>query len=103
MGLGESWDNLPWLYKRFVIPVVLARPVADHRSQEQVITASALDWTLVRPPNMTDEAGTGQIRHGFGGDEGPVGMYIPRADVARFMLDQIRAADYRRAAVSVTA
>lgn len=103
MGLGESWDNLPWLYKRFMIPVLLARPTADHRDQEQLILASELDWTIVRPPNMTDKPGTGEIRHGFGGGEGPVGMYIPRADVAAFMLDQLDGDDYHRAAVGVTA
>jgi len=103
MGLGESWNNLPWIYKRFMIPVLLARPSADHRGQEQLILASELDWTIVRPPNMTDKPGTGQIRHGFPGSEGPVGMYIPRADVAAFMLDQLGGDDYHRAAVGVTA
>ena len=102
MGLGESWNNLPLSYKAVVIPIILGRVVADHREQEAAILASGLDYTIVRPPNLTDDPGTGHPRHGFSGAEGRVGMHIPRADVATFMLDQLEAATYARSCVAIT-
>lgn len=102
LGLDESWDNLPWSYKRLVFPLVLRRAVADHRGQEAVVQGSSLDWTIVRPPNLTDDPASGAPRHGFRGAEGPVSMYVSRYDVARFMLDQLGSGVYLHAAAGIT-
>jgi putative NAD(P)-binding protein len=46
---------------------------------ERVITGSGLDWTIVRPPMLTDKAGTGMPRFGF----------TSRADVADFAIKSV--------------
>ncbi|EDM81320.1 hypothetical protein PPSIR1_40590 [Plesiocystis pacifica SIR-1] len=102
MGLGDTWNNLPLAYKAVVIPILLGRVVADHRGQEAVILDSGLNYTIVRPPNLSDEPGTGRPRHGFSGDAGRVSMHVPRADVASFMLDQLAAPTYEHECVAIT-
>ncbi|XBQ14873.1 MAG: SDR family oxidoreductase [Oceanicaulis sp.] len=52
---------------------------AKHEADEH-LKQSGLDWTIVRPGGLTDDAPTGQIRtgQGFEGED----AVIPRADVA---------------------
>jgi uncharacterized protein YbjT (DUF2867 family) len=56
------------------------RPYLEAKAQaDEYLTASGLDWTIVRPGSLTDDPGTGRIRASTGlGGRGPV----PRDDVA---------------------
>jgi putative NADH-flavin reductase len=59
--------------------------VADASAMERIVTSSALDWTLVRPPQLTDKPRTGRYRAREG--HLPVfGSKIARADVADFVI-----------------
>ncbi|MFC0431805.1 NAD(P)-dependent oxidoreductase [Kutzneria buriramensis] len=64
---------------------VLRAHYADLAIMEDVLRASGLDWTSVRPPRLTDKPLTGVYRvapeQNIRG-----GALIPRADVAHFML-----------------
>lgn len=52
---------------------------------EELLTASGTDWTVVRPPRLTDKEGTGKYR--FGWDKAlPWMTSLARADVADAML-----------------
>ena len=51
---------------------------------EDALRDSGLDWTVVRPPRLTDRPGTGAYRTALGGTSG-AGL-VPRADVAHCML-----------------
>lgn len=65
---------------------------ADRARQEAIVMASALDWTLVKPPRLTDGVATGAVH----ADPAlPVGMmsHVSRLDLAEFMF---RAATHRR-------
>jgi len=55
-GIGETAHELPWLMRWLVVPLYLKRAFADHERQEAVVHASGLDWTLVRPPHLSDDA-----------------------------------------------
>jgi len=58
--------------------------VRDAANMEEQIVRSELDWTLVRPPQLTDGAQTGNYR--FQVDRLPLlGLKISRADVADYM------------------
>jgi putative NADH-flavin reductase len=103
LGIDDSWANLPWSYQRLVMPLLLRRALDDHKGQEAAIRESTLDWTIVRPPNLTDAPATGETRHGFSAADGVVGMHVPRADVASFMLDQLDHHRYSRRAAGITA
>jgi putative NADH-flavin reductase len=58
---------------------------ADLARMEDVILASRLDWTIVRPPRLTDGPASGRYRTAFGRNVRG-GLRIARADVASFML-----------------
>jgi putative NADH-flavin reductase len=58
---------------------------ADLARMEDVIRGSGLDWTLVRPPRLTDKPLTGTYRTAYGQNLRR-GLFISRADVAGYML-----------------
>jgi uncharacterized protein YbjT (DUF2867 family) len=48
-----------------VLPRIFAKPFADVRAMEELIRASSLDWTLVRPTRLVStpaRASTGSAR-----------------------------------------
>jgi putative NADH-flavin reductase len=62
------------------------RKVYDDLAQmEDILGDSGLDWTVVRPPQMTDKPRTGAYRTAFGQNIRG-GWSVPRADVADLML-----------------
>ena len=80
---GESFLN-----RRLLLPFIgrLLRDVyADLAAMEDEIRRSDTDWTVVRPPKLTDKALTGKYRIVVGGNV-PRGYAISRADVAHAML-----------------
>lgn len=89
LGASETRASLPFLLRRIVFPLVLDPAVRDHEAQEQLIAASDTDWTVVRPPTLTDGPRTGRYAHGFGTDFGGLTMKVSRADVADFLLREI--------------
>lgn len=66
-----------YLFGRLFFPGV----VIDATAMEQIITGSGLDWTILRPPQLTDKPHTGKYRVREG-HLPPFGFKIPRADVA---------------------
>jgi putative NADH-flavin reductase len=68
-----------------MIKRILHAHYADLAVTEDLLRASGLDWTSVRPPRLTDKPLTGRYRVAY---ERNIrgGALIPRADVAHFML-----------------
>jgi putative NADH-flavin reductase len=92
--------DMPWLVKQ-TLPRVFARTFADVRHMEQVIRASDLDWTLVRPARLLNDPGKGDYR--VRADYPPEGgAKIARADVALFMHTALTAGTYIRQSPAVT-
>jgi nucleoside-diphosphate-sugar epimerase len=89
LGVGDSWDNLNWFWKRLMFGLLLRRAFADHVAQERYVTESGLDWIIVRPGAYTDGDRTGAYRHGFSATATGPKLKISRADVADFMLKQL--------------
>lgn len=58
----------------------------------ELITRSDLDWTIVRYMLPTDKEPVSQVKVSFG--DVKVKMAIPRASIARFMVDQVENEDY---------
>jgi putative NADH-flavin reductase len=70
-----------YLFGRLFFPTV----VDDASAMERVFEESGLDWTMVRPPQLTDKPYTGKYRVRDSGL--PIfGFKISRADVADFMI-----------------
>lgn len=52
---------------------------------EELVSTSSLDWTIVRPPGLTDKPGTG-----YAVAENSIdGPYCARSDLAAMLLDQL--------------
>lgn len=88
MGAGNSVGHGGFLFDKLIFPLLLRKVYADKNRQEAIVRDSGLDWVLVRPAVLNDKPGRGDIRaltdlqHFHGGS-------ISRADVARFVLDQV--------------
>ena len=88
-------ESVAFLFKDSIVPptYVFGRLffpgiVADASAMEQVFAGSQLDWTIVRPPELTDKPRTGKYRV----REGHLprfGFKISRADVADFMVKSV--------------
>jgi uncharacterized protein YbjT (DUF2867 family) len=52
---------------------------------EDILRDSDLDWTVVRPPRLTDKPVTGRYRTAYGRNLRG-GVLVSRADVAHLML-----------------
>ncbi|GIH75151.1 NAD(P)-dependent oxidoreductase [Planobispora longispora] len=68
-----------------LIKAVLREHYADLALMEDVLRDSGLDWTVVRPPRLTDGPLTGAYRTAYGRNLRR-GLLISRADVAHCML-----------------
>jgi uncharacterized protein YbjT (DUF2867 family) len=64
---------------------VLKDPFADLVAMEKVIRGSGLEWTIVRPPRLTDKPLTGHYRTRRELNV-PRGLYLSRADLAHLIL-----------------
>jgi putative NADH-flavin reductase len=68
-----------------LVKTALRRPYADLALMEEILSASGLDWTVVRPPRLTGKPLTGAYRTAYGQNVRG-GFLISRADVAHLML-----------------
>ena len=88
-------ESVAFLFKNSIIPpayilgkLLFPGIVADASAMEEVFEKSGLDWTMVRPPELTDNSYTGKYRV----REGHLprfGFKISRADVADFMINVV--------------
>src|SRR5438309_7893024 len=88
-------ESVAFLFRDSIIPpaYLLGRlffpmTVADAMAMEQIIGKSGLDWTIVRPPELTDKprASKYRVREGH---LPRFGFAISRADVADFMIGTV--------------
>jgi putative NADH-flavin reductase len=90
--LFENEGLLPWFLRKTFL-----RNIADDSAEmERVVIASGLDWTIVRPPRLTNGRLTGHYAIEI--DRLPRGgRAVSRADVADFLLEELeRGAHVRR-------
>lgn len=78
----DRWVVLPILYRLF------GHGYADMARMEQVLRGSDADWTVVRPPRLTDGPATGRYRTAVDEHLRRAGK-ISRADLAEAMLRQL--------------
>ncbi|ROR91083.1 putative NADH-flavin reductase [Nocardioides aurantiacus] len=97
-GVLETHDSS--LYSKAVWAGVADR-MRDKESMEPLITASGLDWTIVRPPKLSEHAANGKYATGT---DTSVRLWssIGRADLADFLLDEAEVPRYTRAHPRIT-
>jgi putative NADH-flavin reductase len=82
-----------------IVSLILRNHMRDSRTMEQVVQASGLDWTIARPPRLTEEDyPTYRSRE----DAAPkMGFTLARKGVAAFMLDAIEQQKHFRKIVGI--
>ena len=90
IGAGDSAGHGGFLFDKLLLPLLLRNVYDDKNRQEAVVMESGLDWVLVRPTVLNDKPSRAPVRaltdlSAFHGGT------ISRADVAHFVLDQLRA------------
>ena len=93
IGVSESRAAVGFVL-RFVAPILLREEIADHEVKEAIVKSSGTDWTIVRPPKLTDRAASGRYRIGDG-----IRTWVPlpmlaRADVAEFIVRELEQPAY---------
>ncbi len=88
VGAGDSRGHGGFLYDRLILPLLLRNVYKDKDRQEAAIRASSLDWVIVRPVVLNDQPARGSVR-AVTDLAGVHGGKIARADVARFVVDQL--------------
>lgn len=94
LGAGDSAPALNFFWKYVMFGLLLRPAFADHQIQEQLVRASGLDWTIVRPAAFTDGPQTGQYKHGFAANTPNLTLKISRKDLASFLVQQLNSVQY---------
>lgn len=102
LGAHESWSNLNFIWKHIMFGLLLRPVFLDHERQEDLVRASGLDWTLVRPGAFIDGPAQGSFREGFAADDRNLTLKISRADVAGFLVRQLPDESYLHRAVGLS-
>ena len=88
IGVRESRSAVGFVL-RYIAPLPLRAEIADHEVKERLVRASALDWTIVRPPKLTAGPRTGRYRAGEAIRTWAPVPTLSRADVVDFMLREL--------------
>lgn len=94
-------NGAPLLYRLLVKPLLLEPAYRDMRVMEQELQASTLDWTIVRPPQLTNAPFNPAYRLQSGrnvdGDKP-----LPRATLAAFLLGEVEQPRFSRQVVAIS-
>jgi putative NADH-flavin reductase len=77
------------LVRKLFVPLLFRSSSADHELIEAMIKSSRLDWTIVRPPMLTNGALSGVYQRGERIEARWMIPRVSRADVAAFMLREL--------------
>ncbi|AOH82626.1 flavin reductase [Sphingomonas panacis] len=88
LGAGDSRGHGGFVFDRLFLPLMLRKVYEDKDRQENVIRASTLDWTVVRPTVLNDKPARGAIK-ALTDLSGVHGGTIARSDVADFVVQQL--------------
>ena len=102
LGMGDSYNNLNFIWKHIMFGFLLKKAFQDHKLQEQHILNSNLNYTIVRPSAFTDGTVTNKYKKGFDGSFKKLNLKISRADVAYFMLELLNKDKNIREAISIS-
>jgi putative NADH-flavin reductase len=73
---------------KYILQRLLRHMYADQREMERLVKESGLDWTIIRPPRLTNKPLTGKYRFSIN-DWLKNSLTISRADLAHFMINNI--------------
>ncbi len=101
LGINDSRFKLGLYYTLFVIPFIVFFYFRDKVKQEKLVRDSDLNWTIIRPGQLTNGKKRGHYKHGTHVGNYILTKMISRADVAHFMLSQLNDDSYFKKAVGI--
>ncbi|MEP3836647.1 MAG: SDR family oxidoreductase [Algibacter sp.] len=102
LGVNDSKFKLGLYYTLFTIPFILFFYFLDKSKQEKLIMNSELEWTIVRPGQLTNGKKRTIYKHGKNVGHYLLTKMISRADVAHFMLNLLKQNTYLKKTVGLT-
>ena len=100
IAMSAGMVALDWaLFKYVLRPLIFRNILAEHRRVEEIVKASPLVWTIVRPTALTNRPAAGYVASL---ELQPRAFVTSRADVAAFIADELEKNGYVRQAVFVT-
>ena len=94
LGINDSRFKLGLYYTLFVIPFIVFFYFRDKAKQEKLIRSSKLNWTILRPGQLTNGKKRASYKHGANVGNYILTKMISRADVAHFILSQLNDTTY---------
>ncbi|WP_431198898.1 NAD(P)-dependent oxidoreductase [Mucilaginibacter sp. P25] len=88
------------LVEKYVVQKLLKHMYTDLLKMEVVIKSSNISWTIIRPPQLTNQAVTGTYRIAINAFLKNC-LKISRADVAHFIINNIANRDIYQATVEI--
>lgn len=85
LGVNESTKQVLFFWP-WVLTPILGNAFRDHAAQEKLVRASGLPHLILRPTNLSDEAGSGSITASPPPKHAPVLPSVTRADVVSYAL-----------------
>jgi putative NADH-flavin reductase len=87
--------GLPDKIARGVMSLILGAMLRERQAELAALEASSLDWTMARPPNLTNGPRTGRAAVSF---NKPASARISRADLAAALVEGLARPDFVRRA-----
>jgi putative NADH-flavin reductase len=88
------------LWYRIAARTLMREQYGDMALLEEIVRASSLEWTLVRPTRLVDEEPTGDYRV-LDGETPKDGSQVTRADLARFIVAELDKREWVRATPTI--
>jgi putative NADH-flavin reductase len=98
-GEGDGKANAP-IYMHLLAATFLRGASKDKAAMESAVKLSGLDWIILRPGNLTNDPGTGNVRV-FDAVTGGKAHKITRADLASFIIAQLTSNKHLHQAVTI--
>jgi putative NADH-flavin reductase len=100
-GTYPGWDSNNAVFYELVIKrVFLRRVYADMMRMEDIVMATDLDWTVVRPSGLSEDKGFGNYRAEVGYSF-PESSTTTRDDLAEFIVEELDSDQFLQEGVAV--
>ncbi|HEV8285042.1 MAG TPA: SDR family oxidoreductase [Chitinophagaceae bacterium] len=100
LDVNPSHNFFIRLVTKYILQRVLKNMYADLERMEKTVKESDLNWTIMRPPQLTNRPFTGHYRFAINGFL-KNGLRISRADLANFMISNITNAAIYKTTIEV--
>jgi len=100
-GVNETKKEIPGWFRWAIDHSNIKYPYLDHGVQEDLLKATDLDWTIVRPSGLNNSRKEKKIKVSFNAVPKP-GYLISRKNVAGFLMDILETKSYIRQAPTIS-